>query len=175
MKEKLKLFYQKENSLQRLINVAKFLGTFMFLIMGVILFLSPLPIYSSDVNKEEPEHVISDVENELIISKTEEYYNKGEYLKAVDQINIGIELYQQVSKVPDNIVMLGEASYYSWINSIYKKSGVLPMRLYNKVILYLTLHPEIMSQRITSLVQKIYEGEKSLLENDRIIAHINLW
>ena len=93
MKEKLKLFYQKENSLQRLINVAKFLGTFMFLIMGVILFLSPLPIYSSDVNKEEPEHVISDVENELIISKTEEYYNKGEYLKAVDQINIGIELY----------------------------------------------------------------------------------
>lgn len=170
MKEKLKLFYQKENSLQRLINVAKFFGTFMFLIMGVILFLSPLPIYSSDVNKEEPEHVISDVENELIISKTEEYYNKGEYLKAVDQINIGIELYQQVSKVPDNIVMLGEASYYSWINSIYKKSGVLPMRLYNKVILYLTLHPEIMSQRITSLVQKIYEGEKSLLENDRIIA-----
>lgn len=170
MKESVKLYYQKENKVFFLKRMLKVIGVSLFFTIGFVLFLSPFPLFSSDTTSKQSEKVISEAENKVIVKKTEEAYNKGDYFKAVEQINIGIELYQQTNTIPDNIKMLGEASYYSWINSIYKKSGVPSIRVYNKIILNLTLHPEILSQRILSLVDKIYEEEKALLENDRIIA-----
>ena len=111
------------------------------------------------------------VESETIIQRTNDFYNKGNYLKAVESINCAIELYEHQKNFPENIQLMAEASYYAWINSIYKDSiqneGRLNKADFEKAVLYLKLHPQAASTRITSIINRLFDSQHSKLEQLR--------
>lgn len=167
MKHKIKMPATKKSFFERIKFVIPGFGFIAFLMLGVLLVLAPAPVFSaSKLNDKTTE--LTEKEDEMILSKTNDYYNKGLYLKAVDEINIAIEYHQDYKNLPDNIKLMGEASYYAWINALYKNSRTLPPKTYNKVILYITLHPESYSTRIANLIEEIYVNEKAYYETERI-------
>ena len=103
--------------------VASSMGMIFFLIFGIIIFLTPSPMFSAAGKKEksEQELKISQQEDNLILDKATDYYNRGMYLKAIDEINIAIEFHQRTQDLPDNIQLMAESSYYAWIKSLYKR------------------------------------------------------
>ena len=103
--------------------VASSMGMIFFLIFGIIIFLTPSPMFSAAGKKEksEQELKISQQEDNLILEKATDYYNRGMYLKAIDEINIAIEFHQRTQDLPDNIQLMAESSYYAWIKSLYKR------------------------------------------------------
>ncbi|MCR5613884.1 HD-GYP domain-containing protein [Treponema sp.] len=165
---------KRKHAVKNLISkIAPGFGIFAFLVLGVVLIIAPTPAFSAPSNNKVSNKQIAEIsekEDEIIIQKTNSYYNKGQYLKAVDEINISIESHQRTKDLPDNIQLMGEASYYSWINTFYRNSRTIDRRTYDKIILYLTLHPEVMSSRIESLVYEVYENEKLYYEKDRVQA-----
>ena len=150
--------------------VASSMGMIFFLIFGIIIFLTPSPMFSAAGKKEksEQELKISQQEDNLILEKATDYYNRGMYLKAIDEINIAIEFHQRTQDLSDNIQLMAESSYYAWIKSLYKNSAGVSKRNYDKMVLYITLHPEIVSPRIISLVDRIYEQKKLEGEQEKL-------
>ncbi|MBQ0003717.1 MAG: hypothetical protein KBT21_09300 [Treponema sp.] len=145
-------------------------GVLVFIAIGVLLLIAPTPLFSapkSDKTKQELE--VSQKTDDIVIEKTNYLYNKGLYYKAVEEINIAIENHQGKNDIPDNVQLMGEASYFAWINSLYKTYSVVPVSKYNSVISCLTLHPEVMSSRIISLVDEMFNKEKIVLENDKLV------
>lgn len=146
------------------------LGLVLTAVLEVLLLVTPTPAFASGkFDKEKQQAEVSQKTDDLVIAKTNEYYNKGLYMKAVDEINIAIENHQATKDIPDNIQLMGEASYFAWVNSLYKSAVVVSASKYDKVILYLTLHPEVMSTRIDAVVNEMYEKEKIVLENDKLV------
>lgn len=168
MNGKIKIKMRKHIS-ERFVKLLSGFGILVFVAFGVLFFLRPVPVYSSKFDKSKQSAEVSQKTDELVLEKTNNYYNKGLYMQAVDEINIAIEMHQQSNDIPDNIQLMGEASYFAWINSLYKGSAVVSLQKYNKVILYLTLHPEVMSTRIDALVNEMFDKEKIVLENDKFV------
>lgn len=172
MKTKIKIMRKKYLSDILTSSIASRIGLTFFVLAGIALFVMPVPVFSStgsDVTSDV-EIKLKEKEDEIILQKTNEFYNKGLYYKAVEEINIGIELHQEKNNIPDNIKLMGEASYYAWINALYKDSGVIPKKTYDNIIQLLTLHPEVMSPRVKTLVDEVYDKEKLVLENDRVVS-----
>lgn len=145
-------------------------GALLFVAIGVILLIAPTPAFSVSKNdKSKQEIEVTQKTDDIVIEKTNELYNKGLYFKAVEEINIAIENHQRTNDIPDNIQLMGEASYYAWINSLYKSYAVAPLSKYNKVVMYLTLHPEVVSTRVSSLIDEMFNKEKIVLENDKLV------
>lgn len=169
MKFKVKMPSSKKGFSNKISTIFTGIGAVTFLCLGLVLVVMPAPMFST-TNKTASEQNIElrEKENQLILEKTNDYYNDGSYLKAVDEINIAIEYHQDTNDLPSNVQLMAEASYYAWINSLYKNSKTLSQGDYNKVILYLTLHPEAVSSRISTLVEEIYQNEKIYFENERI-------
>lgn len=150
--------------------VQKKSSAFIFCMFTAALLLLPLPVFSENEPAGAPvaEAGISAEEDELIFQKSTSYYNKGMYLKAVDEINIAVELHQATQDVPDNIRLMAEASYYAWINSLKKNSIPISQKDYDKMILSVTLHPEVASDRVLFLVNEFYDQKKHAAENERL-------
>lgn len=168
MRSDIKVVVKKEmkKSSKRLLSC---MGLFAFAVYGIILIGTPTSLYSvTKKANSELEKEVSMQEDDLILAKTNNYYNKGQYLKAVEEINISIEQHQDTNDISDGIRLMGEASYYAWINSLYKNSKVLKSHDYKKVIFYLTVHPEVMSPRISTLVEEIFHNQKLLLESEKM-------
>ena len=119
MKRKIKLQSKtKRFSVKKEFSVvASSMGMIFFLIFGIIIFLTPSPMFSAAGKKEksEQELKISQQEDNLILEKATDYYNRGMYLKAIDEINIAIEFHQRTQDLPDNIQLMAESSYYACI------------------------------------------------------------
>lgn len=147
------------------------IGISLYVCLGVALFFLPTPFFSLTKTEEaqEENRELIQKQNELILSKTNDYYNKGRYLKAVDEINLAIEYHQEENVIPDNIQLMAEASYYAWINSIYKNNKVPELNEFYDILSYLTLHPEVMSPRIKTLVDEMFQNEKNYYETLRIV------
>ncbi|WP_318662566.1 HD-GYP domain-containing protein [Treponema sp.] len=168
MKSDIKVVIKKEmkNSSKKLLSC---MGLLAFAVYGIILIATPTSLYSATKKtKTDAEKEVAMQEDDIILSKTNGYYNKGYYLKAVEEINISIEQHQETDDISDSIKLMGEASYYAWINSLYKNSKVLKNRDYKKIIFYLTVHPEVMSTRISTLVEEIFHNQKIILESEKI-------
>lgn len=170
MKQKIKLPSTKKKLSNRLPLLFPSIGLSLFICLGVALVVLPPPVFSSTKTTavKEKGSELKEKEDALILEKTNNYYNKGMYLKAVDEINIAVEYHQETNDIPDNIQLMAEASYYAWINSAYKNSRTPKLNDYNKFILYLTLHPEVMSSRIETLIEEMYQNEKNYMESLRI-------
>lgn len=166
-KKKIKIIKQILENTVRFLSKTEIL---MAAVFGLFVLSNPASGYASvrsDNLKQNTE--VYQKTDDLILEKTNNYYNKGMYIQAVDEINIAIENHQPSKDIPDNIQLMGEASYFAWINSFVKSSAVVPLQKYDKAILYLTLHPEVMSTRIDNLVNEMFEKEKIVLENDKFV------
>lgn len=170
MKQKIKMPKTKRKISNRVTMLLPSIGLSLFVCLGLAIFILPPPVFSSTKAKSIKEKSAELVQKQdaLILDKTNSYYNKGLYLKAVDEINIAIENHQETNDIPDNIQLMAEASYYAWINSAFKNNRTPKLSDYNKFIMYLTLHPEVMSPRIDNLIEEIYQNEKNYLESLRI-------
>lgn len=170
MKQKIKMPKTKRGFSDRGTLLIPSIGLSLFICIGLAIFILPPPVFSSTKTKTVKEKSAELVQKQdaLILDKTNNWYNKGMYLKAVEEINIAIEDHQDTNDIPDNIQLMAEASYYAWINSIYKNNRTPKLKDYNKFVMYLTIHPEVMSPRIESLIDDIYQNEKNYLETLRI-------
>ncbi|MBP5402942.1 MAG: hypothetical protein J6Y36_07285 [Treponema sp.] len=169
MKDKIKIELKKEMTSRSKKIISSF-GITLFFILGIAILLNPVKVYSAtNSSREEIDLEVVKKEDEIILLKTNNYYNKGNYLKAVEEINISIEQHQKTNDIPDNVKLMGEASYYAWINSVYKNSKAVKLKDYNKIVLYLTLHPEVSSPRIVNFVDELFHNEKIIMESQKII------
>lgn len=161
MKFKVKMPSTKKSFIKKYSHVFTGFGLFAFLCLGLALIVLPIPAFSTTVGKtaEDKNLELREEKNQIILEKANEYYNRGNYLKAVDELNIAIEYHQDTKDLPSNIQLMAEASYYSWINSLYKNSKVLDFDDYSEVVTYLALHPEVISTRIEKLMDEIHNKE----------------
>lgn len=161
MKFKVKMPSTKKSFIKKYSHVFTGFGLFAFLCLGLALIVLPIPAFSTTVGKtaEDKNLELREEKNQIILEKANEYYNRGNYLKAVDELNIAIEYHQDTKDLPSNIQLMAEASYYSWINSLYKNSKVLDFDDYSEVVTYLALHPEVISTRIEKLMDEVHNKE----------------
>ncbi|WP_318676529.1 HD-GYP domain-containing protein [Treponema sp.] len=161
MKFKVKMPSTKKSFIKKYSHVFTGFGLFAFLCLGLALVVLPIPAFSTTVGKtaEDKNLELREEKNQIILEKANEYYNRGNYLKAVDELNIAIEYHQDTKDLPSNIQLMAEASYYSWINSLYKNSKVLDFDDYGEVVTYLALHPEVISTRIEKLMDEVHNKE----------------
>lgn len=170
MKCKIKMSTVRKKISEKIFTLIQKRRKFTYFCFGLIFLNLSFPVFSVTENKVQIEKNLElrEQQDNLILEKTNDYYNQGKYFKAVEQINIAIEYHQENSTLPSNIQLMAEMVYYTWINSFYKNSKILKLKDYNKVMQYLTLHPEVISPRIEFLMNEIYHNEKNDLENKRI-------
>lgn len=110
-------------------------------------------------------------ENEKILERTKEFYNNGNYAKAMDSINQAIDLKENQKAFPENVRLMAEAVYYDYIDSLAKgaqsNGGRVNAKAFDNYILQLELHPQAASQRIFTLVETLFENELSALQVER--------
>lgn len=109
-------------------------------------------------------------ENAAILERTQELYNKGSYVKAVESINQAIDLKENQKAFPEEVRLMAEATYFEWINSISKnvaEGGKNASKEFDKFVLQLKLHPQAASQRIFDTVESVFETELSSLADAR--------
>lgn len=101
----------------------------------------------------------AEIDAESIMAETNNFYNKGYYEEAVNSIDRALGLYGDTD-LPDNILLMAEAVYYAWVNSIYKNTtGNKRNREFQKTIVALSLHPEIISPRQYQIMNKMFDSE----------------
>lgn len=101
----------------------------------------------------------AEIDAESIMAETNNFYNKGYYEEAVNSIDRALDLYGDTD-LPDNILLMAEAVYYAWVNSIYKNTtGNKRNREFQKTIVALSLHPEIISPRQYQIMNKMFDNE----------------
>ncbi len=106
-----------------------------------------------------------------LMQRTNDFYNKGNYVKAVQSVNLLMELYEGRSGFSENQKLMAEAVYYAWINSIYKtasiNNGKVDRKEFDNAILCLKLHPQAASARTVSLIDKMFDDEIKFFEKLR--------
>ena len=110
-------------------------------------------------------------ENERILERTKQFYNNGNYSKAVDSINQAIDLKENQKAFPEDVRLMAEAVYYDYVDSLAKAAqsngGRVNARAFDAFILQLELHPQAASQRIFTLVETLFENELEALQVER--------
>ena len=61
-------------------------------------------------------------ENEAILQRTQEFYNNGNYLKAIESINQAIDLKENQKAFPEKVRLMAEASYFEYIDAMQKEA-----------------------------------------------------
>ena len=62
-------------------------------------------------------------ENEAILQRTQEFYNNGNYLKAIESINQAIDLKENQKAFPEKVRLMAEASYFEYIDAMQKEAA----------------------------------------------------
>lgn len=110
-------------------------------------------------------------ENERILERTKQFYNNGNYAKAVDSINQAIDLKENQKAFPEDVRLMAEAVYYDYVDSLAKAAqsngGRVNARAFDTFILQLELHPQAASQRIFTLVETLFDNELEALQVER--------
>ncbi len=110
-------------------------------------------------------------ENEAILQRTQEFYNSGNYLKAMESINQAIDLKENQKAFPEKVRLMAEASYFEYIDAMQKEAesngGRVNAKNFDKYVLQLELHPQAASQRIFTIVESIFEKELESLQVER--------
>lgn len=110
-------------------------------------------------------------ENEAILQRTQEFYNNGNYLKAIESINQAIDLKENQKAFPEKVRLMAEASYFEYIDAMQKEAaangGRVNAKNFDKYIVQLELHPQAASQRIFTIVESIFESELEALQAER--------
>lgn len=110
-------------------------------------------------------------ENEAILQRTQEFYNSGNYLKAIESINQAIDLKENQKAFPEKVRLMAEAAYFEYIDALQKEAasngGRINAKNFDKYILQLELHPQAASQRIFTIVESIFENELEALAAER--------
>lgn len=110
-------------------------------------------------------------ENEAILQRTQEFYNNGNYLKAIESINQAIDLKENQKAFPEKVRLMAEASYFEYIDAMQKEAdangGRVNAKNFDKFILQLELHPQAASQRIFTIVESLFENELEALAAER--------
>ena len=110
-------------------------------------------------------------ENEAILQRTQEFYNSGNYLKAMESINQAIDLKENQKAFPEKVRLMAEASYFEYIDAMQKDAeangGRVNAKNFDKYVLQLELHPQAASQRIFTIVESIFEKELESLQVER--------
>lgn len=110
-------------------------------------------------------------ENETILLRTQEFYNSGNYLKAIESINQAIDLKENQKAFPEKVRLMAEASYFEYVESLQKEAaangGRVNAKAFDKYILQLELHPQAASQRIFTIVESLFENELEALAAER--------
>lgn len=110
-------------------------------------------------------------ENETILLRTQEFYNSGNYLKAIESINQAIDLKENQKAFPEKVRLMAEASYFEYVESLQKEAaangGRVNAKAFDKYILQLELHPQAASQRIFTIVETLFENELEALAAER--------
>ncbi|MCQ2610313.1 MAG: hypothetical protein MJ169_01060 [Treponema sp.] len=117
---------------------------------------------------EKEKYDITSEEDAVILEKTNNYYNSGKYEKSVETINIGIELHREKDSVPDNIKLMAEASYYAWVNSIFREEPDLSEKRLEDIMRMLSLHPEAVSVRTQGIIEDMFAACRKGLEKERM-------
>ncbi|MBO7123084.1 MAG: hypothetical protein J6V90_07385 [Treponema sp.] len=110
-------------------------------------------------------------ENEAILQRTQEFYNSGNYLKAIESINQAIDLKENQKAFPEKVRLMAEASYFEYVDALQKEAaangGRVNAKNFDKYILQLELHPQAASQRIFTIVETLFENELEALAAER--------
>ena len=110
-------------------------------------------------------------ENEKILERTKEFYNSGNYAKAIESINQAIDLKENQKAFPENVRLMAEASYFEYVDALQKEAasngGRVNAKAFDKYVLQLELHPQAASQRIFNIVEAIFESELEALAAER--------
>lgn len=110
-------------------------------------------------------------ENEKILERTKEYYNSGNYAKAIESINQAIDLKENQKAFPENVRLMAEAAYFDYVDSMAKNAkangGRVNAKAFDHYILQLELHPQAASQRIFTVVESLFENELEALQVER--------
>ena len=110
-------------------------------------------------------------ENEVILQRTKEFYNSGNYAKAINSINQAIDLKENQKAFPESVRLMAEAAYYDYIDSLAKSAkengGRVNAKAFDNYVLQLELHPQAASQRIFTVVESIFESELEALQAER--------
>ena len=110
-------------------------------------------------------------ENEAILARTQEFYNSGNYLKAIESINQAIDLKENQKAFPEKVRLMAEASYFEYVDALQKEAaangGRVNAKNFDKYILQLELHPQAASQRIFNIVEGLFESELDALAAER--------
>ena len=90
MKQKIKMPKTKRKISNRVTMLLPSIGLSLFVCLGLAIFILPPPVFSSTKAKtiKEKSAELVQKQDALILDKTNSYYNKGLYLKAVDEISI---------------------------------------------------------------------------------------
>ena len=110
-------------------------------------------------------------ENEVILQRTKDFYNSGNYAKAIQSINQAIDLKENQKAFPENVRLMAEAAYYDYIDSLAKEGqangGRVNAKAFDNYILQLELHPQAASQRIFNIVESLFDSELEALQAER--------
>lgn len=110
----------------------------------------------------------SSAELSAFLSRSNDYYNRGNFAKAVDTVNAAIEIFDSDEVYPENVRLMAEAVYYGWINSIYKDTDKVKSRKdFDEAVLQIKLHPVASSTRTMTLLNNMFDREIASLEKIR--------